>query len=195
MSVRRVPALPSTRATVVAVSDAQSGIYNPRGLSISDVEAWVAEHRWLEGYPGADRVTNEELLELPVDVLIPAAIENQLTGENAPRVKARLVVEGANGPTTMEADQVFADNGVLVVPDILANAGGVTASYFEWLQSREQFLWSEDEVSRQLESRMKEAFASVLATSQQHGVSMRLAALILGIGRVVEAKRRRGVFP
>ncbi|MCA9825638.1 MAG: Glu/Leu/Phe/Val dehydrogenase [Dehalococcoidia bacterium] len=182
-------------AKVVAVSDVHSGIYNPGGLSLPDVEAWVAEHRWLEGYPHADPISNTEILELLVDVLIPAAVENQITAENAPHVKARLIVEGANGPTTMEADEILASNDVLVVPDVVANAGGVTVSYFEWLQSRQQFMWSEDEVNSQLERLMKEAFASVAATSKERGVSLRMAALILGITRVAEAKRRRGVFP
>ena len=184
-----------TGAKVVAVSDAHTGIYNPDGLSIPKVEAWVAEHRWLEGYPEAEQVSNEGLLELPVDVLIPAAVENQITDANAARIRAKLVVEGANGPTTLEADRILEDNGVLVVPDVLANAGGVTVSYFEWLQSREQFFWSEDEVNTRLERLMKEAFAAVLATSREKQVTLRMAALILGISRVVEAKRRRGVFP
>lgn len=130
-----------------------------------------------------------------MDVLIPAAVEGQLTGENAARVQARLVVEGANGPTNLDADAIFADRDVLVVPDILANAGGVTVSYFEWLQSRQQFLWSEAEVNGHLERLMKEAFAAVWTTAKARGVSLRTAALLLGIGRVVEAKRRRGVFP
>lgn len=182
-------------AKVVAVSDAHTGIFNPNGLSIPDVERWVSEHRWLDGYPEADTVTNEELLELPVDILIPAAVENQLRADNAGSVKARLVVEGANGPTTMEADVIFASNGVMVVPDILANAGGVTASYFEWLQSRQQYLWSEDQVNDQLVRLMKEAYVAVSALARDRNVSLRMAALFLGIGRVAEAKRRRGMFP
>ena len=182
-------------AHVVAVSDARSGLYNPKGLSFPEVDAWVREHRWLEGCPAGDTVTNSDLLELPVDILIPAAIENQLTGENAPRVKARLIVEAANGPTTLEADEVFEQNDVLVVPDVLANAGGVTVSYFEWLQSRQQLMWSENEVNTQLVSLMERAFGDVWATAQDQRVSLRMAALFLGIGRVAEAKRRRGVFP
>lgn len=182
-------------ARVVAVSDGHTGVYNSNGLDLAEVDAWIAEHKWLDDFPSADPVSNSDLLELPVDILIPAAIENQLTAENAARVKARLVVEGANGPTTMEADQILADAGTLVVPDILANAGGVTVSYFEWLQSRQQFLWSENEVNDQLVRLMKEAFAAVWTTSREKDVSLRMAALFLGIGRVTEAKRRRGIFP
>jgi glutamate dehydrogenase (NAD(P)+) len=182
-------------AKVVAVSDAHTGVYNPKGLSIPDLERWVSAHRWLDGYPEAETVSNTDVLELPVDVLIPAAVENQLRGDNAGKVKARIVVEGANGPTTMEADEIFADNGVLVVPDILANAGGVTASYFEWLQSRQQYLWSEDEVNAQLVRLMREAYVAVSTLARERKLSLRMAALFLAIGRVTEAKRRRGVFP
>ena len=180
---------------VVAVSDARVGVYNPNGLDFAAIDAWIAEHRWLEGFPGGDVVSNSQVLELPVDILIPAAIENQITATNAGNVQARLVVEGANGPTTLEADQILTDAGTLVVPDILANAGGVTVSYFEWLQSRQQFLWSEKEVNDQLVRLMKEAFAAVWTTAKERGVSLRMAALFLGIGRVTEAKRRRGIFP
>jgi glutamate dehydrogenase (NAD(P)+) len=180
---------------VVAVSDAHTGVYNPGGLDLAAVDAWIVEHRWLDGFPGGDAVSNAEILELPVEILIPAAIENQLTESNAHRVSARLVVEGANGPTTMEADEILADAGTTVVPDILANAGGVTVSYFEWLQSRQQFLWSETEVNDQLVRLMKEAFAAVWSTAKERNVSLRMAALFLGIGRVTEAKRRRGIFP
>jgi glutamate dehydrogenase (NAD(P)+) len=180
---------------VVAVSDAHTGAYNPGGLDLAAIDAWIVEHRWLVGFPGGDAVSNAEILELPVEILIPAAIENQLTESNAHRVSARLVVEGANGPTTMEADEILADAGTTVVPDILANAGGVTVSYFEWLQSRQQFLWSETEVNDQLVRLMKEAFAAVWSTAKERNVSLRMAALFLGIGRVTEAKRRRGIFP
>ncbi len=180
---------------VVAVSDGHIGTYNANGIDLVAVDEWIAKNKWLDGFPGGDPVTNSELLELPVQILIPAAIENQLTAANAARIKARLVVEGANGPTTMEADEIMSDAGTLVIPDILANAGGVTVSYFEWLQSRQQFLWSENEVNDQLVRLMKEAFAAVWTTAKERGVSLRMAALFLGIGRVAEAKRRRGIFP
>src|SRR5690606_24200874 len=129
------------------------------------VDAWMAERRTLEGFPDADRVTNAELLELPCEVLIPAAIQNQITGANAARLRCRLVVEGANGPTNLEADEILNGRGIFVVPDILANAGGVTVSYFEWVQGLQHFFWSEDEVNSRLTTLMQRAFAEVLATA------------------------------
>ncbi|MDH3519832.1 MAG: Glu/Leu/Phe/Val dehydrogenase [Myxococcales bacterium] len=182
-------------ARVVAVSDVNSGIYNPNGLDIEKVEAWSAEHKGLAGFPGADGVGSKEVLELPCDVLIPAAIQNQLTGENAARLNCRIVVEGANGPTNLDADAILADKGILVVPDILANAGGVTVSYFEWVQGIQQFFWSEEEVNRRLIDLMQSAYRSVSQLAAERGVEMRTAALMRGIGRISEAKRRRGVFP
>ncbi|MEW6273435.1 MAG: Glu/Leu/Phe/Val dehydrogenase [Thermodesulfobacteriota bacterium] len=182
-------------ARVIAVSDVKSGIHDPSGLDLAAVDAWLAEHRALEGFPGADRVTNAELLELPCDVLIPAAIQNQITGANAGRLRCRMVVEGANGPTDLDADEILAARDVLVVPDILANAGGVTVSYFEWVQGLQHFFWSEDEVNSRLTTLMQRAFAEVLATAEQRKVDMRTAALIRGVSRIAEAKRRRGIFP
>jgi glutamate dehydrogenase (NAD(P)+) len=182
-------------ARVVAVSDIRSGIYSPRGLDLDRVDLWVKENRGLEGFPGADRVSNSELLTLPCDVLVPAAIQNQLTEHNADRVQARIIAEGANGPTTLEADAIFADRGVFVVPDILANAGGVTVSYFEWLQSLQHFLWGENEVNTKLISLMQAAFRDVLGVAQSHGANLRTGAMIRGVGRITEAKRRRGIFP
>ncbi|HEY8515278.1 MAG TPA: Glu/Leu/Phe/Val dehydrogenase [Candidatus Binatia bacterium] len=182
-------------ARVVAVSDVNVGIYDPKGLDLAAVDAWMAERRTLEGFPDADRVTNAELLELPCEVLIPAAIQNQITGANAARLRCRLVVEGANGPTNLEADEILNGRGIFVVPDILANAGGVTVSYFEWVQGLQHFFWSEDEVNSRLTTLMQRAFAEVLATAQQRKVDMRTAALIRGVSRIAEAKRRRGIFP
>jgi glutamate dehydrogenase (NAD(P)+) len=182
-------------ARVVAVSDAKGGIHRPRGLDLGAVDRWVAAHRFLEGFPDAERVTNEELLTLPCEILVPAAIAGQLVERNADRIAARLVVEGANGPTTLEADAIFRERGVFVVPDILANAGGVTVSYFEWVQDAQQLFWTEDEVNRRLIEIMQRAYRDVAGLAAREGVDLRTAALMRGLARVSEAKRRRGVFP
>jgi glutamate dehydrogenase (NAD(P)+) len=182
-------------ARLVGLSDVSGGIHAPGGLELAEVDRWVAEHGQLKGFPAADAVSNEELLELPCDVLIPAAVQNQLTGKNAGRVQAKLIVEGANGPTTLEADAIFAERGSVVVPDILANAGGVTVSYFEWVQGLQQFFWSEQEVNDRLIRLMQRASKDVWGVSRAKNVDLRTAALMRGIERVAEAKRRRGVFP
>jgi glutamate dehydrogenase (NAD(P)+) len=182
-------------ARVVAVSDAHGGVYLPGGLDLDDVDRWVAEHRWLDDYPRAEHVTNAELLELACDALIPAAIEHQLTEANADRVRARIVVEGANGPTTLEGDAILAERGVYVVPDILANAGGVTVSYFEWVQDLQHFIWTEEEVNSKLITLMQGAFRDVAGVAEHEGVDLRTAAMMRGVGRIAEAKRRRGIFP
>jgi glutamate dehydrogenase (NAD(P)+) len=183
------------RANVVAISDINGGIYNAKGLDLDAVDTWIREKGGVEGYPEADAVTNNELLEVPCDILIPAAVQRQITEKNAGKLKCRMMVEGANGPTTLEADAILEDRGVLVVPDILANAGGVTVSYFEWVQGLQQFFWSEDEVNKRLIELMQRAFRDVQNLAKESGESMRTAAMIRGIGRVKEAKRRRGVFP
>jgi glutamate dehydrogenase (NAD(P)+) len=180
---------------VVAVSDFKSGIYDENGLDLAAVEQWVQKTGYLEGFPGAERVSNAELLELPCDVLIPAAIENQITAANADRLRCRMLVEGANGPTTLEADAILRQRGIVVVPDILANAGGVTVSYFEWLQGSQHVFWSEDEVNGKLIHLMQRAYREVHDSAEKRGVDLRTAALMFGIGRIAEAKRRRGVFP
>ena len=182
-------------ARVVAVSDVATGIYQEKGLDLAAVDAWLGEHDTLAGFPGAEPVSNQELLTLPCDILIPAAIQNQITAENADGIRCRLLVEGANGPTSLEADAILAERGIVVVPDILANAGGVTVSYFEWVQGLQQFFWTEREVNERLVELMKRAFAEVQAVAEQEGVDLRTAALMRGIHRVAEAKRRRGVFP
>ena len=182
-------------ARVVAISDMKGGLYDPNGLDLAAVDAWIKEHQFLEGFPGPDSVSNSELLELPCDVLIPAAVQNQVTARNAPKLKCRLMVEGANGPTDLEADAVLADRGIPVVPDILANAGGVTVSYFEWVQGSQQYFWSEQEVNSRLIQLMQRAFRDVHQTAEQRKVNMRTAALMRGIERICEAKRVRGVFP
>ncbi len=182
---------------VVAVSDVTSGYYNPRGLNIREMVDFIdrSQKKSLENYRGADRITNAELLELPCDVLIPAALEGQLTAENAPRVKARLIVEAANGPTTPDADDIFNERGIPVVPDILANAGGVTVSYFEWVQGLQEFFWDEDEVYRRLERILIRAYDEVSHTMEVYGVDMRTAAQITAINRVAQATLTRGFYP
>jgi glutamate dehydrogenase (NAD(P)+) len=144
--------------------------------------------------PGTDRIGNNELLELKVDILVPAALENQITEENAPRIQARMIAEAANGPTTPDADTVLHENGVFLIPDILANAGGVTVSYFEWVQDLANYFWSEDEVNQKLETVMRRSFQDVMALAQKHRVHNRTAAYMLGIGRVAEATRLRGLY-
>ncbi len=180
---------------VVAVSDSHGGIYNPNGL---DIQA-VSEHKHLTssvlGFPDAENVTNEELLELDCEILVPAALEGQLTAENAPRVQARLIAEVANGPTTPEADRIFEDRGVIVLPDIYANAGGVTVSYFEWVQGLQSFTWTEEEVNARLRRIMAQSFAAVHATAERYGASLRTAAMARAIERVAEFTRIRGVYP
>jgi glutamate dehydrogenase (NAD(P)+) len=183
---------------VVAVSDISGGYYNPKGLNITEMREYVARNpkRSLEGYRGgAEAVTNAELLELPCDVLIPAALEGQLNGDNATRIKAKLIVEGANGPTLPEADEVLNDRGITVVPDILANAGGVTVSYFEWVQGLQEFFWDEDEVFRRLERILVRAYEEVVNTAEHHNVDLRTAAQITAINRVAQATLTRGFYP
>ncbi|MEX2205183.1 MAG: glutamate dehydrogenase, partial [Myxococcota bacterium] len=182
-------------ARVIAVSDVKGGILDPHGLDLAKLDAWIREHRFLGGFPGADAVTNAELLELDCDILIPAAMQNQIGAKNAGAIRARLLVEGANGPTSLEADAILRERGVFVVPDVLANAGGVTVSYFEWVQDAQQFFWSEDEVNQRLVTIMTQAFHQVLAVALEKNVDLRTASLMRGIARITEAKRRRGVFP
>ena len=184
---------------VVAVSDVTGGYYHRQGLDITAMLHYVQQNpqRSLVGYhqPGMERVSNAELLELPCDILIPAALENQLTASNAPRIQARLIVEGANGPTTPDADEILADRGVFVVPDILANAGGVTVSYFEWVQGLQEFFWSEEEVNERLERILMRSFASTLELALRERITLRLAAYLVAVERVAEATTLRGIYP
>jgi glutamate dehydrogenase (NAD(P)+) len=180
---------------VIAVSDVKGGIHDANGLDLAKVDAWVKEHRFLEGFPGADSLTNSELLELDCDVLIPAALQNQITERNAARIRAKLLVEGANGPTSLEADSILRERGVFVVPDILANSGGVTVSYFEWVQDAQQFFWTEDEVNQRLIKILSQAFREILRSALDRQVDLRTAALWRGIERVASAKALRGIFP
>ncbi|HZU12872.1 MAG TPA: Glu/Leu/Phe/Val dehydrogenase [Chloroflexota bacterium] len=180
---------------VVAVSDVSGGVYNPQGLNIPDTLRYVQEHGNLRGLPQAKPISNDELLELPVTVLVPAALENQLTDQNAEKVRAKVIVEGANGPTTPEADEILNRNGVFVVPDILANAGGVTVSYFEWVQDLQHFFWSEDEINERLHRIMRNSFQRVLQTKLSHDVDMRLAAYIVAVRTVSDATNARSIYP
>lgn len=180
---------------VVAVSDVLGGVYNPGGLSIPDLLRYVQEHGSVAGFPSTDAVTNLELLELPVTVLVPAALGNQITEDNADRVTARIVAEGANGPTTPEGDAVMHGNGVFLIPDILANAGGVTVSYFEWVQDLQQFFWSEHEIDQKLEHIMRKSFEKTYRTMRNRGVDMRMAAYIEAVSTVAAATDARSIYP
>ncbi len=183
-------------AKVIGISDSKRGLYNPKGLDVDSALACKDRYQcFLSHEVGADEITNEELLEQECDILVPAALENQITVENAPRLKCRMMVEGANGPTTPEADVILFDRGVFVMPDILANAGGVTVSYFEWVQNLQELLWTEEEVSERLHKIMTQAFAETLKISQEKKVHMRTAAYILGVGRVANATKLRGIYP
>ncbi|MDW8406567.1 MAG: Glu/Leu/Phe/Val dehydrogenase [Anaerolineae bacterium] len=181
---------------VVAVSDIEGGIYNPAGLNIPKLLQYVKEFRTVVGFSEAEQITNDELLALPCDILVPAATENQLTRVTAPRVRARkLVAEGANGPTTPEADAILKDMGLIVIPDILCNAGGVVVSYFEWVQDLQQLFWEEETVTDQLRRIMVRSFHDVYNRAKELNTTMRNAALVLGIGRVAEATMTRGLYP
>jgi glutamate dehydrogenase (NAD(P)+) len=184
---------------VVAVSDVSGGYHDPRGLDIPAIARHVAAHphHLLEGYaaPGVESISNEELLTSQVDVLIPAALEHQIRADNAPQVRAKVVVEAANGPTTPEADAILDERGILVVPDILANAGGVVVSYFEWVQDMQCFFWEEAEVNRQLERIMVGSFGKVWEVSEQRAVPLRMAAYMLAVHDVAAAVQLRGIFP
>jgi len=182
-------------ATVVGVGDHTGGVFAENGLDLSELHGWALEHGSLEGFSGTARITNAELLELPCDVLVLAALENQVTGANASRVQARIVAEGANGPTTVEADAVLGERGILVLPDVLANAGGVTVSYFEWVQDLGRFFWGRDEIRRRLQEKMADAFDRVWELSESRGLSLRSAALVVAIREVAAALDARGLFP
>ncbi len=180
---------------VIAVSDVKSGLYNSNGLDIPALRKHLENNHFVESFPEGDRVTNAELLELPCDVLVPAALSEQITKENAERISCTILAEAANGPTTPAADEILRARGIFLVPDVLANAGGVTVSYFEWVQGLQNLFWTEEEVNNRLEKIIKKAFQSVLALSLSEQVDMRLAALMLSIQKITEAKKARGLFP
>lgn len=180
---------------IVGVSDVSGGLYNPNGLDVAALRAYAAEHGDLRGFGQGEQVTNAELLTLPCDVLIPAAMEGQITGKNADQIQARLIVEGANGPTTPDADDILNERGVFLVPDVLANAGGVVVSYFEWVQDLQAFFWDEEEVYRQLQRAMVRSYTATERAAEEYEVDMRTAAQLLAIKRVADALTTRGFYP
>jgi glutamate dehydrogenase (NAD(P)+) len=179
---------------IIAVGDQTAALHDPKGFDIPALMAWAAPRRTIEGFPQGDRISNDELLAMECEVLVPAALENVITAENASRVRARVVCEGANGPTAAAADTILDAQGVFVIPDILANAGGVTVSYFEWVQDRGGYFWDEDTVNQRLERIMERSFAEVAAMADKHRVSMRTASYMLSIDRVAEVHRLRGLY-
>jgi glutamate dehydrogenase (NAD(P)+) len=179
---------------IVAIGDKAVSLYNKNGIDVDDAAEYVRKHRSLEGYPKADVITSHELLTLDVDVLLPAALENVITTKNAPDIRAKIVCEGANGPTTAAADSILDEKGIFVIPDILANAGGVTVSYFEWVQDRGGYFWTEATVNERLTAIMERSFQDVLSLSKQHKVNMRTAAYMLSISRVATVHRLRGIY-
>jgi glutamate dehydrogenase (NAD(P)+) len=181
-------------AKIVAVTDWKGGVQNPKGLDIPAMIEFAKQHKTIDGFPDGDPIENEQLFSLDVDVLVPAALENQITIENAGSIQAKIVAEGANGPTTPEAHKLLHERGVFVIPDILANAGGVTTSYFEWVQDRHGYFWEEAEVNQRLEAKMVEAFQDVLQTSLKYKVDLRTAAYIVAINRVATVTRMRGMY-
>jgi glutamate dehydrogenase (NAD(P)+) len=180
--------------SVIAISDVTGAYHNERGIDVAGAIAYAQEHHSLDGYRGGERITNEGMLELPCEVLVPAALEKQLNVQNAAHIQAKLIVEGANGPTTPEADHIFTQRGIVVIPDIIANAGGVTVSYFEWAQDRSGYFWRESEVNERLADVMHENFARVSDLAQLRGVPLRTAAYMVAIDRVVQSMNTRGVY-
>jgi len=181
-------------ASIVAVTDWKGGVYNKNGLDIAALVEYTREHKTVTGFAGGETLSNDDLWGLDVDVLIPAALENQITMENAPSIRAKVVTEGANGPTTPDANDHLHKRGVFVIPDILANAGGVTTSYFEWVQDRYGYFWDLSEVNSRLEKKMCEAFDDVLQTSLKYNVDLRTAAYMVAIQRVGTVTKMRGMY-
>ena len=182
-------------ARVVAIQDVTATVYNEAGINPYEALTHLREHGTLQGFAGAEEIQRDAFWDVPCDVLIPAALENQITLENAGRIQARVIVEGANGPTTPVADDLLRERGVLVVPDVLANAGGVTVSYFEWVQDFSSFFWTEEEINARLDRVMRDAFTSLWDVGQRHGVTLRTAAYIVACTRVLEARALRGLYP
>ena len=180
---------------IIGVSDVNGGLYNPKGLDVGELDQYVRANGSLKGFPKAEAISNEELLELECDILAPCALQNQITDANAPRIKCKLLAEGANGPTTLEADAILQARGIFVLPDILGNAGGVTVSYFEWVQDTQNLSWTLEEIHRKLHGIMTAAFDRTIARAERDKLDMRTAALIEGIDRVAQAKLLRGLFP
>jgi len=181
--------------SIIGISDVSCGLHNNNGLNLQSVDDWLEQNGTLQGYLEADEINNQELLELECDILAPCALQNQITSTNAPYIKCKILAEGANGPTSLEADRMLTERGIFVLPDVLGNAGGVTVSYFEWVQNTQEFSWTLEEVNDRLHKILVNAFHRTLVRSQRDAIDMRTAALIEGISRVAEAKLLRGVFP
>ncbi len=181
-------------AIIVAASDKSTALYNPKGLDVADMLKWVKEHRQLAGYPKAETIQHNELLTVDCDVLVPAATENVITSKNARQIKAKIICEGANGPTSANADKILEDKGIFVIPDILANAGGVTVSYFEWVQDRGGYFWDEETVNRRLEQILVRSFGEVMAMASRYKVANRIASYIVAVDRVAAMHRLRGLY-
>jgi glutamate dehydrogenase (NAD(P)+) len=180
--------------SIVAVSDKSTALYSPKGLDVPDLIKWVKERRQLAGYARAETIPHEQVLTVDCDVLVPAATENVITRKNAPQIKAKIICEGANGPTSAAADKILEDKGVFVIPDILANAGGVTVSYFEWVQDRGGYFWDEETVNRRLEAILVRSFNEVMAMAAKHKVANRIASYIVAVDRVAAMHRLRGMY-
>ncbi|HEY6092712.1 MAG TPA: Glu/Leu/Phe/Val dehydrogenase [Gemmatimonadales bacterium] len=181
-------------ASIVAVSDKSTALHNPKGLDVQDMLKWAKEHRQLAGYPKAETIQHGELLTVDCDVLVPAATENVITSKNARHIKAKIICEGANGPTSANADKILEDKGIFVIPDILANAGGVTVSYFEWVQDRGGYFWDEETVNRRLEAILVRSFGEVMAMASRYSVANRIASYIVAVDRVAAMHRLRGLY-
>jgi glutamate dehydrogenase (NAD(P)+) len=182
-------------ARIVGLSDVTGGVVDPDGLDVAAVERWISGHRFIRGYPHGAAVSRQEILLTPCDILVPAALEHQLTEENARDLDCRLVVEAANGPTTPEAEAILAERGIMVLPDLLVNSGGVTVSYFEWVQDQQKYFWEGDEVAMQLERKLREAVDRVISTADTLHTDWRTAAQSVGIERIAEAARLRAIYP
>jgi glutamate dehydrogenase (NAD(P)+) len=182
-------------ACVIAVSDAQGGVYHENGLDIAKLLKHQHEKKTVASFPEAEAITNADLLTLPCEILVPAALERQITADNAGKIECRILAEGANGPTTTEADVILRERGIFVIPDVLCNAGGVTVSYFEWVQDLQNYFWTETQINRRLKQVLIKAFREVYAEAERTQVDMRTAALMLGVGRVAMGERVRGLFP
>jgi glutamate dehydrogenase (NAD(P)+) len=182
-------------AKVIAISDISGGYYNKEGIDIPEAIHYTQTHdNTLEGFEGAEKISNNELLELECDVLIPAAKEDQINKDNAPKINAKIIAEGANGPVTANADKILEEKGIMVIPDILANAGGVTVSYFEWVQDRHGYFWTEERVNRRLNRMMRESFDNLFMVSEKYSITLRQAAYVYAIDRVATTLKLRGIY-
>jgi len=187
--------LRSRGAVLVAISDVEGAVADPAGIDVDALARWVEDNRSVAGFPAASEIERDTLLEVPCDVLIPAAREGQITAENAPLLNCRLIAEAANGPTTPDADRILAERGIVLLPDVLTSGGGVTVSYFEWVQAHQKYVWSSDEIRERLRTQLRTALAEVIETSSQLGVGLRIGALCLAVRRVAKAAELRAVYP